>query len=394
MPVICPVSREPFSPSPPPSLSLGVAVCEREGSPPFAEASFIRRLAAAGPRHGLRVFAFSPWTLDEESGTVTAWLPAGSSWSRETVPAPSLVYDRAWPGDPLQRRRFRSGLRRLQGSGRARAALLNGRLPGKLGVFRVLKADARTASLLPPTAEYEGPDSLADWLSRHNGAAFLKPSNGSKGRRVIAVSRHPDDPERLRVRGRNGANVPFRIEKLPAGEALGRIDRAIGGRPYIMQPYLDLRGPTGESFDMRVLMQRDGNGGWTEAGIAARIGRFGSVTSNLHGGGTAANASDYLRDLFGDSESASLLGEMRRAARDVIGRLEGSYGIFCELGLDFGIDRSGRLWFLEANTKPGRASMACAGESAAASAVERPLAYARYILLRPPGRVFHEFDPM
>ena len=61
-----------------PSLSLGIAVCEQEGIPPFAEAAFIRRLIAAGPKHGLRVFAFAPWTLDEESGTVSAWSARGS----------------------------------------------------------------------------------------------------------------------------------------------------------------------------------------------------------------------------------------------------------------------------------------------------------------------------
>jgi len=404
MHVFSPVSRESFetrerlSPaveSPEgdsPSLSLGIAVCEQEGIPPFAEAAFIRRLIAAGPKHGLRVFAFAPWTLDEESGTVSAWSARGSRWSRVTLPAPDLVYDRAWPGDSRQRLLYRTGLKRLLA--RHPARLLNGRLPGKLDVYRTLKQDPRTAALLPPTARYDGTESLGSWLSEHRGAAFLKPSIGSKGRRVIAISPHPEDPEMLNLLGRNAANVPFRIARISKEEALSRIDKAIGHRIYLMQPLLELRGPSGEPFDLRVLMQRGGSGRWAEAGIAARCGQENGVTSNLHGGGTARRAKEYLSALFGSAQAARLLEELREASEDVIDRLERIYGRFSELGLDFGIERSGRLWFLEANTKPGRASMACAGESAAARAVERPLAYARYILLRPPGRVFHEFDPM
>lgn len=405
MPVFSPVSKGSFLtrerlrdvPAPPegdgPALSLGIAVCERGGYPPFAEAAFIRRLVAAGPKHGLRVFAFAPWTLDEEQGTVFAWSSRGAEWRRETLPAPSLVYDRAWPGDARERRLYREGLRQLLRS-RPKVRLMNGRLPGKLEVYRSMRQDSRLAGLLPPTEPYEGTVSLRDWLAEHHGAAFLKPSHGSKGRRVIAVARHAEEPEMLRIQGRNAANIPFHLARIPEEEALSRIDKAIGSRAYLMQPMLDLRGTSGEPFDIRALMQRNGSGRWAVAGIAARCGRAHSVTANLHGGGKARRAKDYLTVLFGREHADRLHEELIEASEDVIDCLESKYGRFSELGLDFGIERSGRLWFLEANTKPGRASMACVGESAAADAVDRPLAYARYILLRPPGRVFHEFDPM
>ncbi|WP_084423185.1 YheC/YheD family protein [Cohnella thermotolerans] len=403
MPVLCPDSKPSsavlaaFSSrradrEPPERLqALGIVVCERETSPPFAEASFIRRLIGAGRRYGLDVFAFSPATWSEERGTVRAW-KWRSGWCREERPVPSVAYDRAWPENAAQRRRYRLGLGCMVQSRGLR--LLNGSLPGKAEVHRALSRCPELGRWLPPTAVYRGEASLIDWLDRQGGAAFLKPSNGSQGRRVLSISRENPGSGLVSIGGRTAANRPFRLAGVREAEAIRRIHRWIGERPYVMQPLLELQAKDGTPFDLRVLMQRNGRGRWTTAGIAARCGASGSVTANLHGGGSPRRAEAYLEEQFGKRRAPELIDSLREAAFDIVFRLEESYGKFAELGLDFGVDRSGRIWFLEANAKPGRASMACAGGAAAAEAAERPLAYARYILLRTPGRVFHEFDSM
>ncbi|REK68046.1 MAG: hypothetical protein C6P35_03500 [Cohnella sp.] len=391
MPDFCPVSNLPAG-MPEKRGELGVLICERDGTPPFAESDFIRRLMRAAPRYGLDVFAFAPWTWNADRRSVQAWrwAQAKGGWHREERAVPSLVYDRAWPGNAEQRRRFRSSLNRMLG---AHAVVrLNGRLPGKAEVFRILARDPLLAPRLPPTALYKGKKALADWLDLHGGAVFLKPSNGSHGRRVAAVIRSAADEGAVTIRGRTSANAPFRLENLSVQEAIERLHRWIGGRVYIMQPLLSLSDADGNPFDLRVLAQRNGKGRWTLAGMAVRAGRTGNVTANLHGGGVPRHARTFLASRFGEKECESMLQEIRRVSAAVIKRLEEAFGRFCELGLDFGIDRSGRIWFLEANAKPGRAAMACAGAAAAQTAIERPLAYARYILLRPSGRVIHEFD--
>jgi hypothetical protein len=198
------------------------------------------------------------------------------------------------------------------------------------------------------------------------------------------------------------------IQGVTEAEALRRLDRWIGNRVYLMQPMLELKGPDGEPFDLRVLMQKDKSGHWTLTGVAARLGAPDSVTANLHGGGTAASAEDVLTRLFGELRGAELAQEVSRMSFLIVARLEQTWGRFAEIGLDFGIDRSGKLWFIEANSKPGRASMRSAGRDAALAAAGRPLSYARSILLRfattdaqrpllgngcaTPGRVIHEFD--
>lgn len=75
--------------------------------------------------------------------------------------------------------------------------------------------------------------------------------------------------------------------------------------------------------------------------------------------------------------------------------LEESCGRLGELGLDFGIDAGGRIYLLEANSKPGRTVFRLTGDRRAARlAAENPLRYARHLLLSsssqhklPPGQL-------
>lgn len=370
--------------------ALGILVCERPGNPPFAEGSFLLKLILTGNRAGLRVFAFDPRSWRPSDGTVMGWTPDenGSDWRCSPHPLPGVVYDRSWPDSREESVHIRQAVSRMESAGKLQ--YLNSKLPDKWRVYSVLSKYEDLSRLLPPTELYDGPDSLRACLDRNGGAAFLKPASGSQGRRTAACIRGKDGG--LRICGRQSDNRPFDLAFDDEQEAAGKLRRWIGTRTYLMQPLLALNGPEGEPFDIRVLLQKNGRGYWAVTGAAARIGSSGTFTANLHGGGSAEPADRRLSALFGTDRSADLMKAVREACRAIVRRLESHFGRFCELGLDFGVDRSGRLWFLEANSKPGRYAMAGISDSAAETAAARPIAYAKSILLRPPGRVIHEFD--
>ncbi|WP_373231423.1 YheC/YheD family protein [Cohnella sp.] len=388
MPAIFPDFSAPTSAST--SRALGILVCERDGNPPFAESSFIKRLSLIGAGSGLELFAFAPWSWEEQSNLVKGWVwnKQKQRWDAARYTLPAVVYDRSWPVNKDEKIRFQQAIQRLQEA--KRITYLNNRMPHKGKIYEILSKDPSFQSILPPTAVYDGPSSLALWLSRHNYAAFLKPIAGSQGKRVVAVVRKEDGT--VNIRGRQSDNRPLSINCVNEQAALRLLQRWIGQRAYLMQPLLDLRGPEGEPLDLRALMQKNNNGHWTLTGIAARCGMPGTVTSNLHGGGKASSAKEVLVSLFGELRGIELLQEIRRISFQLVNRLEETLGRFAEIGMDYGIDRSGRIWFLEANSKPGRAAMESVGKAAAKLAAEQPLSYARSILLRPPGRVIHEFD--
>ena len=366
--------------------ALGVLVCERNAAgwsavAPFAEADFIRRLQETGDRIGLEVFAFDPRTAEAGSRTACCWRwdAAEGAWRRARRPLPALLYDRAWPGGDAERRRFRSALRRLLDGDRP-PRLLNAPLPGKAAVHAVLSRHPAIRGHLPPTVPYTGPDGLRGRLDGWGGAVFLKPAAGWQGRGVLAVRRRPGGL--LDLAGRTRRNDPFRLEAREEEAALERVNRWIGARPYLMQPYLELTTPEGDPFDLRLLVQKNAAGRWTLTGAAVRLGRPDGVTANLHGGGTPLPPETALARWFGEDAARELMRKARRLAAEIVRQLESSFGRFAELGLDFGIDRAGKLWFLEANGKPGRAAARRAGRREDALSHLRPLMYARSILLR------------
>jgi len=360
--------------------SLGILVCEREGNPPFAESSYLKRLGLLGPALGLQTFAFDPWTWDPKDDSVKCWSwnTRTRQWETSRRKFPDIAYDRAWPGTAEEKRRYRLAMGRIRSY--RRFVMLNGSLPHKGKVYEMLARDREIATIIPPTARYQGPSSLDAWLRKHRCGVFLKPVAGSQGKRVVAVVQRANGT--VELIGRYGDNRPLFRSCSSEKEALNRLDRWIGGRSYLMQPLLDLRGNSGEAFDLRVLMQKDRKGRWSLTGAAARIGAPGSVTANLHGGGTAAAAEETLASLFGRPRGDELMQKIVKVSYSIADRLEQSFGRFAEIGLDYGIERNGNLWFLEANSKPGRAAMVPVGRDAAIAAAAQPLSYAKFILLR------------
>jgi len=368
---------------------LGVLVCRRSGPVPFAESGFVGKLIHYGKQAGLRVFAFDPGTYRPADQTVLGWtLEPDGSWQARRYPVPAWVYDRAWPPDEEASWRFQHALRKLTDACRIR--FVNGRLPGKWQVYAALSRYDDIRPYLPPTVLYDGEKSLAERMEKGKTGLFLKPSSGSQGRRAAAVLANDDGT--VLICGRSGQNRPFRRLAPDARKAARVLHRWIGRRTYIIQPFLELTGPNGMPFDIRVLVQKNERGRWALTGAAARCGKAGSVTANLHGGGTALPAESFLSSLYGPHHAKAIMQEIRRITIRILRRLEQHFGRFCELGLDFGVSPEGRVWFLEANSKPGRCAMAAVSTAAAEKAAARPIYYAKSILLRPPGRVIHEFD--
>ena len=168
---------------------LGVLVCERDGSLPFAEDAYIRRLSFAAQRFGLSLVVFAPWTWNARSNSVRgwSWSKREQRWMPRVSELPRVVYDRAWPSSETEKRRFRSALDRIIAV--RPLTFLNSRLPHKRKIGELLSREKKFSPLVPPTAAYEGTNSLVGWLREHGDAAFLKPAAGSQGKRVVAFER-------------------------------------------------------------------------------------------------------------------------------------------------------------------------------------------------------------
>ncbi|WP_020615951.1 YheC/YheD family protein [Paenibacillus daejeonensis] len=353
------------------------------------EERLCRALSLRAPAYGMRVIVFSATGFDEENRRLWGWQLRHDAWQHMPVPLPDIVYNRSFCASPEERRRSRDGLLAL--SRHHSWISLGGQLPGKLRVDRWLRSEPDSRRLLPPSALLKDTTQLLQWLAAYPGGLFVKPDGGMQGRGAMKLSRSARGLPLL-LEGRTRTNQSFRLSSLP--ENVMEQIRSIGGRGrYVMQPFLQLSDPEGRPFDLRVLVQKDGSGRWSLTGSAVRRGTADSITSNLHGGGEAISAAPALTQWFGSERAAQLLPELTDVSLRLAARLEERAGRLVELGLDYGLDRSGRLWLLEANSKPGRRIFALTDDQVADErSVHRPLQYARALVDRKPrcGNNFQE----
>lgn len=347
--------------------------------PPFGSRRFYKSLCLAGHRAGMNVFVFTPQGIDWLNGTTEGFIydERDQKWQSGTYPLPDAVYDRCFFTHRSQYLEHRTAVRRLQEE--HHALFLGCGLKGKQEVQRTLERDGRFARYLPRTVAIRSMQSVSDWLREH-GQLIVKPQAGSQGRGVLLVQRS-ETTQAFRVRGRDAHNGRIARSFADKASLLLWLRRFTARRPYLQQQYLLLQTRTGDAYDVRSLVQKDGTGKWSVTGMAVRKGQDGSLTSNLHGGGTALPVGSFLAGQFSSKQADMILKELYSLSVLIPVVLESSHGQLAELGIDFGIDTSGQLWILEVNSKPGRSALSRINEAASyIHAVTNPVHYARYLL--------------
>ncbi|QAY65104.1 YheC/YheD family protein [Paenibacillus protaetiae] len=339
------------------------------------EPAFYKGLSETAAKHHIDLYVFSPGELAGEQ--LYGYRYKNGVWNRQKVPLPDIVFDRCYYTSAAMRMKCLAALKQLRS--RKPFRQLSSPLPSKWDVHHLLNAYPDAASILPPTVKFRSAEQLLSSFARCKDGLFLKPASGMQGKGALLIQRS-GEKQQISVDGRTRSNRPFSLLFNDTAQWKRWLSGFIGKTPYIVQPYLHLAVPDGRPFDIRVLMQKDEHGRWSVTGMAARIGKSGSITSNLHGGGTAEDASKLLRDSFGEKIGSQLSAQMTNMSEYIAHRLENRYGRFAELGFDYGIADGGKLWLLEVNSKPGRTAFGLLNdELAAAQSIERPLLYARLL---------------
>lgn len=353
-----------------------VTIGRSNGALQLPEPAFYKELSELAAKQHIDLYVFSP---DEyQDGELFGYRYRDHKWIREKVPLPDIVYDRCYYTEAGQRKACKAVLQALRAR-KPHRLLSSGSLPSKWEVHSLLSAYPQIAGLLPPTVKFRTAEQLLAASKRHPEGLFLKPAAGMQGKGTLLLRRFKDT-DKITVDGRTRTNRPFSILFNDQTQWKKWLDGFIRQTPYIAQPYLNLSLPDGKPFDIRVLLQKDNAGEFMITGKAARIGKQGSITSNLHGGGTARNAKELLDETYGAKISGEIAAQMDDISEYIADRLEKRYGRFAELGFDFGIAADGKLWLLEVNSKPGRSAFGQLNDTFAASAsIERPLLYAKLL---------------
>lgn len=338
---------------------------------PFGGQSFfIQELCIEGMKLGQLCFGFDPHRINYTEKTAVGYIYTNGSWRRGIFPLPDVIYPRNG-GDSPAKIKLRN---RLQAMG---CIFINPPLIGKWQTYQILSVSPELSQYVPDTNRVNTFRQVDNMLRKYS-SVYIKPINGSQGRDIIRVKRDRNSSYRYQYKVKYEAYSGYAPNRASLRQNLWRIMRH---HQYIVQQNIDLLRVNGSICDVRVMVQKDDNGEWSVTGKAFRIGRKGSITSNISCGGSGSKMKGILRRRFHDVKTQErIINEVDYLAVEVAKALEKETGRIGELGIDIGIDNDGKLWLIEANLKPARRIFVLIGESdTRRMAVRKPLLYARHL---------------
>ncbi|QAY68226.1 YheC/YheD family protein [Paenibacillus protaetiae] len=194
---------------------------------------------------------------------------------------------------------------------------------------------------IPPTRKYSG-EALQAMLNVH-GMVVIKPVVGAGGHGVIKVAKEG---------GRYSYTYYARKQTFSSFQAMKQsLDKLRKGRSYLIQKGIELARVNGRPIDYRVKYVKTDTG-WQYRSMVGRIAKKGLFVTNLCRGGVMVKAADGIRQSFSSSHVAAKKQKMRRLTELSTGVLENRFPGIGQLGFDYGIDRSGKIWIFEVNTRP------------------------------------------
>ena len=204
-----------------------------------------------------------------------------------------------------------------------------------------LLSNAVVAAHIPQTRLYSA-DSLRSMLHQF-GMVVIKPLRGGGGDGVIKVTY---------AGGVYAYTYMSRTRTFSSFEAMFRsLNRVKVGRKYMIQQGIHLARIAGRPIDYRVKVVKE-NGVWVYRSMVGRLARPGLFVTNLCKGGTMLSARAGLSRSLGRKIAASKKREMRTLTNMSIQILEARFPGIGQLGFDYGVDRNGKIWIFEVNTRP------------------------------------------
>lgn len=310
---------------------------------------FFSRLLSVKKTVGIHAFVFGEEHINWEQGTINGLFlnEEEKEWVSMEVPFPNVIYDR------LPNRRYERKTALIEVKNRLQKEYLipwyNPGFFNKLDIYEKLAEDPAARQYLPETYPFTSLHLIERMLSDY-GQVYLKPVNGSSGAGIhqIIYDRNENDYYcRYQEKGRNRLRRFATLESLFSNTFTKR-------RPNTMlvQQGIHLIRIDQKPVDFRVHTNKNHNGEWKVTAIAAKIASRGSATTHVRNGGSIKTVEEIFRNI---EERVEMIDKLTEACLTLSKCLEKKMdGIVAEIGFDLGLDRDGRVWLFEANSKPGR----------------------------------------
>ncbi|MBS4023645.1 MAG: YheC/YheD family protein [Dethiobacter sp.] len=292
-------------------------------------------------------------------------------WVEKDFPLPDVFYDRVkavktyqMTGDEVRRRFDLLGIKKINSCGEF----------NKWDLYRLFQSDDKLSKHLPKTKYFQNINDLISMLEQFN-KVYVKGCNGSRGKQVLSIARLPEGG--YEFRSYVNTIVVRHIHDLH--QLHKHISSYLSAKHIIIQQAIDLLTINDCIVDFRGELQRNGRGELTITAIPVRIGKQYSPISTR---GFSYPFEFFFENImnYSKEKTASIKSNAEDFLVNIYTFVEQAYGPFGELGIDIGLDKTGKLWFIECNAKSAKVSLynTTLGETLH-RAFLNPLEYAKYL---------------
>lgn len=334
------------------------------------------RLIHANREAGNILYFFSMGDVDFSTYTVkgTYYDFNRKQWSQKLFPFPDVLYDRGSgkPNTRLRKQAFRMKLEKETPIKKFNAQ----HYFDKLDLHNKLSAYREMRPYLPLTLPYTKPQDLKPFAPIKK--VYLKKYVSSNGNKIMRIEKQ--SPKQY--------TYSYYSKSLNSGELQNftkvtqLIDKVYGKGQILAQSAIDLLSINGRNVDMRATVQRNRQGRLEVTATVVRVGGKGSPVTSTRTGSDCYEIEPFFKKYYNysDEQIAELKQKIDIFLRKVYYYTEKSYGTFGEIGIDFALDKNGKIWFIECNAKPAKSSLcrAC-DEKTISKAFRYPLEYAQYL---------------
>ena len=293
--------------------------------------------AVVAKAEGVDFFYFTPGKVDIKNEKILGKYYKNGTWIDKEYPFPDAIYNASFPLTDKAERTVDYLSKRIPFTSHS--------IGNKAEVQYRIKKGNEFNHFLIPTIELTDEKSLIDMIEMHD-QIIIKPVSGSRGSGILFVEKAESDTFKINDSGK----ISFYRKEDLRDLVLLKVQE----QEYIIQKFILSTIKSGQVFDFRLHVQKNGEGEWVTTSIYPRIGPVGSITSNLGNGGFTAFPDSFLQIEF-DNEWYNVKKTLEYFSVSFAKHFDSLYDEFYldELGIDVGMDENQRIWLFEVNWRPG-----------------------------------------
>ena len=331
----------------------------------------IKKRALLALEKGIFFYCFHMSKVDLKSDLVEAYYlnPHKLQWMKALLPFPQVLYHRStYPFDLYAKQTDTNNVYHKIWANPTIQKINNTYRFDKWSVYQALTSFHETSTIQPETTLLSQ-SALKQFLNNFT-FCYVKNIYGRGGKQVFQVKKE-EAAYSCKAGGKKLRQWQF--------ESLSKLYfflREGLGEDLILQEGVPVARLNNRPFDIRVLVQKNINAEWVITALSFRVAAAEAVVTNV-----AAGAKEIALapgdNLLG---SGLAMDSLKNFTLKTLSALEAFYGRLGEVGLDVGLDKDGRLWLFEANSKPSsRGYKEAASEDLCNQIFGIPLDYAKYL---------------